>query len=314
MRIPLVLGTLFLVACSTGEWHPVAVSTLPVAPAPERPRPPHHEPPPAPKPPPGPTPVAGELPKRSFASFSVKEVCEKDPCNEPQAFPAAKVTDAKSPVFFWTVSFTKDKMHFKLPRDARVDVMGVVLDDGVEVKADDAKKAEVLTTWSAFRLTGGGLEIIAPKAGTQLLLAVVSDGAPIAELAKAKPIPLKKRITPLEVKLLSTADDIGWAGGAMHARLAFTSGRGSLETLLFSKDAPMPPHHHEGSAESIAVLSGEGTLTVSDQPVELKEGATVYIPKGATHSWIPKGETPFLGLQVFTPPGPEQRFLKLAGR
>jgi mannose-6-phosphate isomerase-like protein (cupin superfamily) len=44
----------------------------------------------------------------------------------------------------------------------------------------------------------------------------------------------------------------------------------------------------------------------------MTDGMVVAIPKGALHAWEPAGSKPLIALQIYVPPGPEQRFKKLA--
>jgi mannose-6-phosphate isomerase-like protein (cupin superfamily) len=91
-----------------------------------------------------------------------------------------------------------------------------------------------------------------------------------------------------------------------------------VDLLLFSKDAGVADHVHEHEWEALALLDGEGTLVRAAAPaeerVEAHAGSIVTIPAGVCHVWKPAGKTPLFALQVYAPPGPEQRFKKLAGK
>jgi mannose-6-phosphate isomerase-like protein (cupin superfamily) len=64
------------------------------------------------------------------------------------------------------------------------------------------------------------------------------------------------------------------------------------------------------------VLEGDGALVEKggDVRVEVRPGTVVTIPMGVKHAWKPSGKAPFVAIQVYAPPGPEQRYLKLAGK
>jgi hypothetical protein len=38
----------------------------------------------------------------------------------------------------------------------------------------------------------------------------------------------------------------------------------------------------------------------------------VAVPSGVEHAFVPGGTRPFVAVQLYVPPGPEQRFRKLA--
>mgnify|MGYP002065004827 CR=1 FL=1 len=44
----------------------------------------------------------------------------------------------------------------------------------------------------------------------------------------------------------------------------------------------------------------------------LVDGDVVAVPTGVRHHWVPSGERSLLGVQLYIPPGPEQRFKELA--
>jgi mannose-6-phosphate isomerase-like protein (cupin superfamily) len=128
---------------------------------------------------------------------------------------------------------------------------------------------------------------------------------------------------------LVTTQDLSWAHGAVHARIAFEgprSPRASLGVLLASDDAPVAEHLHDGAWEVLAALSAAGRLHVPAQsvpgvsaPLEARDrtvtaGSIVYVPAGVRHGWVPDGTRPLIAVQVYAPAGPEQRFRGLAGR
>ena len=63
---------------------------------------------------------------------------------------------------------------------------------------------------------------------------------------------------------------------------------------------------------------GEGELlqkaAAGDERAHVRAGIVTCIPGGVRHAWKPSGKAPFLAIQVYALPGPEQRFKKLAGK
>ena len=49
-----------------------------------------------------------------------------------------------------------------------------------------------------------------------------------------------------------------------------------------------------------------------EELVAIRAGALASVPPGMPHGWKPAGKAPLLAIQVYAPPGPEQRFKKLA--
>lgn len=107
----------------------------------------------------------------------------------------------------------------------------------------------------------------------------------------------------------------------MHARIAFEGEgqRASLGLLMASKDAPVAEHRHDTSWEILIALSAEGTLKKADDPkstetkaIPVSDGQILMVQKAHLHSWQPAGSKPLVGIQLYLPPGPEQRFKKLA--
>src|SRR5262249_52438885 len=114
--------------------------------------------------------------------------------------------------------------------------------------------------------------------------------------------------------------DLTWAGGAMHARLGFEGpARASLGVLMASKDAAVPPHRHDTSWEVLCALSAKGSAKRAKgsgskefESIEVAGGSVVTMPKATEHAWTPSGDAPLVAIQLYAPPGPEQRFKKLA--
>lgn len=97
----------------------------------------------------------------------------------------------------------------------------------------------------------------------------------------------------------------------------------AMNLLLYSKDAADKAHVHEKARECLVFLQGAGDVVLlsagatEDAPPEerrlgVQPGMTVCFARGMHHAWEPAGTEALLALQVFTPPGPEQVFKKLA--
>jgi oxalate decarboxylase/phosphoglucose isomerase-like protein (cupin superfamily) len=66
-------------------------------------------------------------------------------------------------------------------------------------------------------------------------------------------------------------------------------------------------HNHPGVDEIIYVVSGEGDQMLDDQePVRVKAGDSIWIPKDIYHSTINRGSEAMQLIVVYSPAGPEQ--------
>lgn len=73
-------------------------------------------------------------------------------------------------------------------------------------------------------------------------------------------------------------------------------------------------HNHPGSEEIIYVMSGEGEQMVDDQPpIQVRAGASIYIPADIYHSTLNTGWEPLRLLIVYSPAGPERLLRDLPG-
>jgi oxalate decarboxylase/phosphoglucose isomerase-like protein (cupin superfamily) len=103
------------------------------------------------------------------------------------------------------------------------------------------------------------------------------------------------------IKLLSTPD---LAGG---------------ETMTFGMVVLQPGkaherHNHPDADEIIFFLSGEGEQMLDDkEPVKVRAGASVYVPRGVYHSTRNTGWEPLRFVVVYAPAGDEKVLRNLPG-
>ena len=84
----------------------------------------------------------------------------------------------------------------------------------------------------------------------------------------------------------------------------------SLVELVLQGGAAVPEHVHEASAEILHVQGGELELTIGGKQSRLGAGDAAYIPAGAVHAARVLGAAAMRATQIYTGPGPEQRFTK----
>lgn len=82
-------------------------------------------------------------------------------------------------------------------------------------------------------------------------------------------------------------------------------------TALSAAQGLVVPMHVHSSAEILYLLKGEGVLTDAGgvrRAVTVGAGTGIYIPAGAPHGFEATAAEPTVLLQLYAPPGPEQRF------
>jgi quercetin dioxygenase-like cupin family protein len=85
---------------------------------------------------------------------------------------------------------------------------------------------------------------------------------------------------------------------------------GALSLLELAPGLNIPLHRHPDSIEVVYVLSGHGLMidiTAKERPVG--PGDAAYIARGTAHGLKNSGREPLVAVQLYSPAGPEQRFL-----
>lgn len=118
----------------------------------------------------------------------------------------------------------------------------------------------------------------------------------------------------LAVVKADPSHDLSFMHGAMHARLDLDN-RSLAPSFYFghlSGTATVPEHAHEGTWELLCAVEASGTFTLAGTPSHLGAHTCVTVPPDTKHSWKPDAGSTLTALQMYWPPGPEQRFKKLA--
>ena len=137
---------------------------------------------------------------------------------------------------------------------------------------------------------------------------VVWAQAPIA------PCPVRSRpAMKKSVIRAATAPKLEWASRTMSAHLDVTP-TASPELYLgrLEGTAPVAEHSHTGSWEILAAVEANGTLVLDGTEGRVGPRQIVMIPAGAKHAWKPEAGSKLIAIQMYAPPGPEQRFVALA--
>ncbi len=228
--------------------------------------------------------------------------------------------DPALPFFAWEEVMSPGVV-LSFPKHVGLDLYVAIFDGEVSVKAGDiAGKQKRLWRWNAARVPGLGA-LVECKEPTRAIFVLVTNtpGATLGQAGAAgQKVDWSKRPAPVVSVELDKQPDFAWGGGAYHARLGFEDGSASLGSLVASKNATIPQNVHDHEWELLAVLSGDGTLARTPAPgaaeddAHMTAGSFVSIAPGVPHTYRPAGTSPLVAVQLFLPPGPEQRFKKLA--
>jgi quercetin dioxygenase-like cupin family protein len=90
------------------------------------------------------------------------------------------------------------------------------------------------------------------------------------------------------------------SGGSMFA----------MDCVIGAGGGP-PPHRHLAEDELFYVFDGCVTFTMDGQTREVGVGESVFVPKGAAHSYVNSGERDARMLAIYTPAGMEGWFLEV---
>ena len=221
--------------------------------------------------------------------------------------------------FFAWEQVLSPRVVLTFPKHAALDLYVVLFDGEVSIKADDiAGKQKRLWRWNAARVPGLGA-MVESKEPTRAIFVLMANapGGTLGQAAAAAPkAGWARRPAPVTSVELDKQPDLAWGGGAYHARIGFEDGSASLEALMASKSAPVRQNVHDHEWEVLAILSGDGSLvrTVDgrEDVTPIASGTFASIAPGVPHAYRPAGTAALVAVQLFLPPGPEQRFKKLA--
>jgi mannose-6-phosphate isomerase-like protein (cupin superfamily) len=297
-------------------------------------------------------PVNGDAPDdapfpTNLPTFEREHACAKA-CSGA-LFPGsiAPKIDEASPIWTW-VERLDPGASLELPEDQDATVTLVGLPGAGTATLGDG---HVLSLGGIVMQRGAGVTIRAGTSATVFLVAISlpsdagtkSVGALAAEWKKgaaARAFPAKRRpVFPTirkgeghRVVARFRENRVRWEGGRFFAFLAVEDGAqaksltvdlavtvtptSSVTFLGIDVTAKVAPHVHDKEWEALVILQGEGTMKLGAEGKEKAEpvsaGRLVLIPAGVRHSFDPKGSKPLRAIQLYTPPGPEQRFKKLA--
>jgi quercetin dioxygenase-like cupin family protein len=263
--------------------------------------------------------ITGELPQGPFdlerRSACTAPLCKLDGFVPDAAFLQTTHEGVPSNGAIWLETIA-DQSVVQLPAADGIDAVALVLEGSVAFGEGDAKKAAspaVLETWGALRAPGAGYFLKA-RGRASVLMAVTARTGTLAEAVQAagkgkSPAPAAGR---LETVNLSKVTKVSWGGGAYHARIAFGGLAPSLTLIQATGSGSIPENVHAEEWEHIAILRGGGDMLLGDAKYPVRNGAVFQVPRGVVHGWTGTGQE-LAAVLVYSPGGPEQRFIQLAG-
>jgi mannose-6-phosphate isomerase-like protein (cupin superfamily) len=143
---------------------------------------------------------------------------------------------------------------------------------------------------------------------------VTGDG--LALIASARPrVCEPSQATTIHKKVVRAnhAPELTFAGGKMHAHLDAESDVSQLAYFgRLDGTAPVAEHAHDGAWELLCAVEGAGTFTLAGEEHRLGPKQIIAVPPSTKHAWKPDEGVKLVAFQMYSPPGPEQRFKKLA--
>jgi mannose-6-phosphate isomerase-like protein (cupin superfamily) len=120
-------------------------------------------------------------------------------------------------------------------------------------------------------------------------------------------------VTRSRVVRATRAPELAFMGGAMRAHLDIDDREIAPFYLgRLSGTAGVPEHSHGSSWEILCAVEASGRFTLDGKKSPLGARTCVAMPPGVKHSWRPDAGSNLVAVQMYAPPGPEQRFKKLA--
>ncbi len=166
----------------------------------------------------------------------------------------------------------------------------------------------VLAGEMMFVPAGGVRSVSAAGADVHAVIVVVPGGKEGSARAGALPTPEAQASKTMPRILPATAAKT-YGPATIFVEPATVKGAPfSASILSLPAGAKVPEHVHAGETELLYVLEGSGTMTIAGQDVAVTPTSVIQIPPNTKHAFAASAAV--RALQVYTPPGPEQRFKK----
>lgn len=221
------------------------------------------------------------------------EACREAPAAGPASPPApaaGSVEGARQEPPFVIIRDLPQRVRVRSCEDTAI----AVVDGKAHAFGEDLGAGDVLFVRHGddFEATGSGVVVFADYPRPPALCA----GPAVKEVVRATSTP-----------------ELTWGRGKMHAQLQLGEKQGSAFYLgRLDGSLPVAPHVHKGSWEILAAIDAAGTFVLDGKQVRMAPRTVALVPPDTPHEWRPDPGSNLRAVQIYFPPGPEQRFLGLA--
>lgn len=266
---------------------------------------------------------APSLPEKLPAAFARQQSCEHGKCVLARWLPDPSYAESpfeevSAQAAIWVHTLGRGA-QLTVPPNAALELVVVCLSGELEardVNTSDANPppAVRLSPWTALRAAGAGTELECEAGGCRAMLALIAPNSTLASAVHGAPA-APPRSFPLDVRTFQDATVAASNQGKNHVRVLFGGGATSppppFSLSLLQNDGPVDiaSHSHDTSWESLLVLEGHGDLELRGRSYPIAGGESLHIAPRVRHGYVARGPEPFVALQLYTPGGPEQRFL-----
>ena len=175
----------------------------------------------------------------------------------------------------------------------------MTLDGDVEISAPALQTTKLAF---AYVPAGGAREIKAIGTDAHLVVVVTPGGPEGTARAGALPTPELTTIRSAPVKPQLLDKPVHGKGHEIYLE----TGPMSVALATIPNGTAIPEHVHAKETELLFFLAGSGTMRINGVTIPITETSVVQVPPNTKHAFTATSDV--RALQIYTPPGPEQRW------
>jgi quercetin dioxygenase-like cupin family protein len=296
--------------------------------------------------------LPGELTQPLLAEFKLKQRCQAELCMLTQWLPdpsyaLTPLEEVPAQVALW-IHELQSGARLGLPEHATLELLVLPLQGSLEIRGlklvESSAEPRPLPEWFALRAPGVGVElrcsVISPGTCQTLIALVAPESTLHGALANAGRLRSGNLggARELQVRDFKQAPSYVWNQRRNQARILFGFGAQgasvppgrssptqqtkteppetrlpfSLALLQADAASSIPPHTHDHSWESLLLFRASGALELRGRSHALEGGEALHIPPGVRHGYTADGKAGLVALQLYSPAGPERRFVEAA--
>jgi len=269
------------------------------------------------------TPARVALPSQLPSTFARQQTCEREHCSLVGWLPDPSYAESPfegvpAQAAIW-VHVLRAPAKLSLPPSAVLELAVVCLSGEIGVNdrllaAGTTPAPVLLRPWMALRAAGAGVDLECAEGECRAMLALIAPNSTLASALATTPASAPRTV-PLETRSFDDSAVGTQSRGQYQARVLFGDTRTRpplpFSLILLEADAPVliAPHSHTGSWENLLVLEGHGDLELRGRSYPIAGGESLHIAPRVRHGYVARGQARFVALQLYTPAGPEQRYL-----